>query len=194
MLSCACVCAEVTDRRQTRKWLQEGVDEADEKKLDVRCSVSLVCQLLPERLTYVVAVVLVQWALAKAEELKLDAAPAIKAAREMKDRIQKEKVVLANLTKASLAGGYLKEGDQPNTDAVRAALEEAKKFEVRTAEGKKAQRWAVCCFTICLSVVFRLTILLSTADYALCCWTCARSCVPRWAPRTRSCGTRWSWW
>jgi hypothetical protein len=108
--------SEVVDRRKCRKWLQEGVEEADEKKLD--------------------------WALAKAKELKLDAAPAIKAAEEMKARIKKEQQLMISLTKFTGEGGFMKEGDTINVDSLIKVVDEAKTFGMKTQEGLKLERLA----------------------------------------------------
>jgi hypothetical protein len=108
---------EVVDRKKTRAWLSEGVNEADEQKLD--------------------------WALKRAAELKLDAAPAIQAANQMKIRIAKEKELINKLHSSMSTGGYLNDGDTINFTSLDSIVHEAHTFTMKTVDGMKLEQQAI---------------------------------------------------
>lgn len=109
--------SEVVDRKKTRAWLVEGVTEADIGKLE--------------------------WALAKAAELKLgNAANEIAKAKAEKERIEKEQKIVTSLESALARDGYLNDGDTINSAPLHAALREAQSFGMRTKEGLRFEKQA----------------------------------------------------
>lgn len=109
--------AEVVDRKKTRAWLVEGVDEADIEKLE--------------------------WALKRAAELKLgNAAAEIDKARKEKERIEKEQKIVASLVAAMAKGGYLAEGDSIDFSGLDTVAREAQSFGMKTKEGVTLEKQA----------------------------------------------------
>lgn len=110
--------SEVHDRKQTRAWLVQGVEEADEEKLD--------------------------WAVKRAKELNMTSMlpTQLKAANDMKERIAKEKKLIDQLEKACDRGGYINDGDKIDTSGLSSATSEAASFKMKTKNGLLIERKA----------------------------------------------------
>jgi myosin heavy subunit len=100
----------IEERKKARLWLKEGVEEADEEKL--------------------------QWAVDTVYRLKMDQETAsAKDAEQMIKRIKQEKEIILVMTKAISTGGYLKEGDSIDDHTISSAVKQAEQFGMKTKNG-----------------------------------------------------------
>lgn len=129
---------EVVDRKKTRAWLVEGVEEADIEKLE--------------------------WALKRAAELQLgNAAKELKAAADEKARIQREQQIVATLEAAIGKGGYINDGDAIDAAGLERATGEAASFGMRTRDGLRLEKQA----QLFLAIRRTMSAALGTKDKAL---------------------------
>lgn len=112
-----CVTMMICAYDQARQWLVEGVQEADEDKL--------------------------QWALKRSAELKLTNAGAqIDAAKAMVARIAEEKQLIASVESSIDRGGYLNEGDRIDAEELRGLVSRTQQFGMKTKAGIRAAEQA----------------------------------------------------